>query len=719
MGQSNSKAHAQRSSQSASPDEQADQPLQPKEPHCLHGKQIILVLVLPWTLTIIMMFRPVMKPSYINQRGEYSVRDIWNMDRWRVATHIIDGIASVIAVPTVSALLGYGAVVYTQRRKQIGQRELNVGQMFTLADRGWSDIPTVWLAWREKKGKLQNRPPYLLLAVVLVLLAAIQPPLKQLLIDEEAKTVVTCNDIPVYNTNDDSTCDKIGMKVKVVGQDPEPPFLAHCPQNTVVQRTTNKLIDVRTFDVQVHLWREVSGDNNVPELDQMMNTFAYYAIVDNNSTFFTSSVINGTTTGVLREHAVRMDTNVTCKLDHNFPVICPGKRPFTTHIRESGIDMSVCANGSYDSVPWRNTRDAQNVTETLWIRMNVEPEWDYMHLDIDTFTLRCDAVSRRGWFELGNYQNGFTHQPMLETWPDDDAMLNQFNDFSSDPFKWDYWPVKEEPDPEYFEGNLYSAFPHIIDPFGSADLPTPGPLMTAALALFGNGTFFHAAGNAANATQQHDALQQVCEYRRIPFASFYPSSTLVIDMPSIRSLCDSWFLADDRSARAGTLPLLVAHFMQAFSVPEQAQKIFEISTFFANEALLTVSADSGIDTSRKIYEAQGYVLLKPRMSIPGIVVISSVITLQIAALALLMRFIYSAPTWTASLDAAALARIGAQLHHQGWDGHDFSGSGIVGIGEVEDERRNEGSNAKRRKVKILGLGEPGVVSKQAVEHLFG
>lgn len=477
MGQSNSKAHVRRSSQSAGANDQHGQPLPPKEPHCLHGKQIsrvltyrkramwlvsfyVLVLVLPWTLTIIMMFRPIMKPSYINQRGEYSVRDIWNMDRWRVATDIIDGIASVIAVPTVSALLGYGAVVYTQRRKQIGQRELNVGQMFTLADKGWSDIPTVWLAWRGED-KLQKRSPYLFFAVVLVLLgelssitasvmpadfevsAAIQPPLKQLLIDEEAKTVVTCNDTPVYITNNDSTCDKIGMKIKVVGQDPEPPFLAHCPQNTVVQRTTNKLIDVRTFDLQVHLWREVSGDYNVPDLDQMMNTFAYYAIVDNNSTFFTSSVINGTTTGVLREHAVRMDTNVTCKLDPNFPGICPGNRPFTTHIRESGIDVSVCANGSYDSVPWRNTRDAQNVTETLWIRMEVDPEWDYIYDDVDTFTLRCDAVSRRGWFELGNYQNGFTHQPMLETWPDDDAMLNQFNDLSSDPFQWDYWPVKE------------------------------------------------------------------------------------------------------------------------------------------------------------------------------------------------------------------------------------------------------------------------------------
>lgn len=243
--------------------------------------------------------------------------------------------------------------------------------------------------------------------------------------------------------------------------------------------------------------------------------------------------------------------------------------------------------------------------------------------------------------------------------------------------------------------------------------------MTAALALFGNGTFFHTARNATNATQQHDALRRICEYGHIPFAAFDQGYALGIRMSSIWNLCESWFLADYRSAYTDTLPHLVAHFMQGFSDPEQAQKILEISTFFANEALLTVSADSGTDTSRKIYEAQGYVLLKPRMSIPGIVVISFVIILQIAGLALLIRFIYSAPTWTVSLDAAALARIGAQLHRQGWDGHDFGGSGIVGIGEVEGEGGNNGSNVRRRKVKILGLGEPGVVSKEAVEHLFG
>lgn len=58
------------------------------------------------------------------------------------------------------------------------------------------------------------------------------------------------------------------------------------------------------------------------------------------------------------------------------------------------------------------------------------------------FTMRCDATSRRGWFELENYQNGFAHQPMLETWPTSQEMKNKFNDINTTlgPV---YWPVEE------------------------------------------------------------------------------------------------------------------------------------------------------------------------------------------------------------------------------------------------------------------------------------
>lgn len=283
-----------------------------------------------------------------------------------------------------------------------------------------------------------------------------QPPLKQLLVQDEAKTVVTCNDQPGIVSNKDSTCDTLGFDNKVIGLDSEPSSLAACPRSTVVQRTLNKLIDVRKADVQPHLWREVKEDENLPVNDQIMSTFRFFYQDWSSSgdqppgTFFASPVVNGTTTGVLRQHAARMDTDVTCIVDNNFPETCPGDRPFVTDFTSPALNVSICTEGNYDSVPWMNTRDMQNITERLWLHIHVNPDttpestaWDDLRL-LGNYTIRCDATSRRGWFELGNYQNKFAHQPMLDTWPNDEAMKTQFNDVSGyDGPEDKYWPVKE------------------------------------------------------------------------------------------------------------------------------------------------------------------------------------------------------------------------------------------------------------------------------------
>ena len=174
---------SQSSTANASP--QPEQPLSLKEPNSLHGQKpgqvlsyrkravylllfYLPLLVLPWILTCIMMFRPIMKPSYINQVGKYSVRDIWYMEWWLIATKIIDGVASVLAVPIVSALLAQGAVVYTQRRKEKGQKEVNLEQTFALANKGWSDIPIICSVLDEHSPRKTS--PYLWYGVGLILL---------------------------------------------------------------------------------------------------------------------------------------------------------------------------------------------------------------------------------------------------------------------------------------------------------------------------------------------------------------------------------------------------------------------------------------------------------------------------------------------------------------------------------------------------------------------
>ncbi|PLN80726.1 hypothetical protein BDW42DRAFT_201068 [Aspergillus taichungensis] len=602
------------------------------------------VLILPWILTCIMMFRPIMKPSYINQVGKYSVTDIYVMQRWNTATDILHNIASVLAVPIVSALLAYGAVIYTQRRK--ASQDLNIRQMFALADRGWTDGPTLLSAYRER-----NFSRYLCYGALLILLASIQPPLRQLLVQDETMTVITCNDQPVVIGNDDVTCDTRGVRTKVVGYDAEPQLLELCPQDIVIQRTRNKIIDVQPSDVQPHLWRRVPEDQNIPVGDQMMNSLQYYYSdaspsdkAEEKRRYFVSSLRNGTTTGVLREHAIRMDTDVECVIDNSFPEHCAGDRPFITNFSSPSLEVAICGEGSYDRPPWKNTRDRQKIKERLW-----------MHMKTDVNAM---------------------NQPHTAVKPPPE----------SSPFK----------------------LANTMDPFGTSDFMTPGPLLSAALALFGNGTLLHTAREATKDQQKQTAIH-ICHHSIIPFMLYYQISSLGEEL-----LAKCLDVDSDNDDIEDALPELVGGFMQMLYSPQAAKQVLELTAFFANEALLMTTAEVSPMDTRNIYTSPGHTILKPQKSIPGLIVISCLIGLQVAGLLVLVKFIYSEPSWTVSLDARTLVSIGTQLRDQGRGLDDDSVSGVVGIGEREVLHRSRGAESPiRKRVKVLALGEPGNVSSSS------
>lgn len=258
-----------------------------------------------------------------------------------------------------------------------------------------------------------------------------------------------------------------------------------------------------------------------------------------------------------------------------------------------------------------------------------------------------------------------------------------------------------------------------MDAFETFDLPTPGPLMSAALALFGNGTLLQAAKEATTQSQQKAAVISICQHSRVPFYLYGPVKTPPLPCYNIVPVEPSLDLQLQL-----LLPGMVAGFMQIFNSPVSAQQLLEITAFFSNEALLLATADLGTGYTRDIHKASGYTIIKPQLSYPGIAVISAMIGLQVTGILALLWFIYSAPSWTVSLDAPTLARIGAQLHTQGKELDGFNVSGVVGIGEYEDAIQQQpgttnGTGPARRKVRMLGLGETGVVSKASLQGKFG
>lgn len=122
-------------------------------PHLRYRRRIVYllafylpVLICPWVITCIAMYRPLSHPSYTDIQGGITTRDVGVMKGVAIFANALAKISSTLAVPVVSALLSQAAVVYVGNRRLGHDRGLNVRQLFALADRGWNDLPILWEA---------------------------------------------------------------------------------------------------------------------------------------------------------------------------------------------------------------------------------------------------------------------------------------------------------------------------------------------------------------------------------------------------------------------------------------------------------------------------------------------------------------------------------------------------------------------------------------------
>lgn len=245
----------------------------------------------------------------------------------------------------------------------------------------------------------------------------------------------------------DLDCQKQGLDGQIVGYDPKPAELAHCPQNVVIQRAVEKIVTVGLNDRQVHLWREPTDNTPSWRDDQSMSSFDTFEFQSSSSEgghYFVSSLANGTTTGILREHAIRMDSRTNCTfVEESIPDSCPGDRPFVTKYESDTVNINICVEGAYDRFPWTTSRSKQEVEERFWVQAEfLKPDVLVNETEPRNRTMRCDARSRRGWFEVGNYQNDNRYEPLVETWPSQDELAADFNDYDGDGFE-SWYPATE------------------------------------------------------------------------------------------------------------------------------------------------------------------------------------------------------------------------------------------------------------------------------------
>lgn len=268
---------------------------------------------------------------------------------------------------------------------------------------------------------------------------AIYQPLYQILVPFETITVPACNRMG---------CDYGATDQQTRGYDMEPAALAGLRQNAMMPKLVADIASVSGRDIQTYLWPDnVDG----PLLNESLVSNLWlneepnwlrdleHRIQKRNSkgtNFFVAGVETNTTTGVMRQHAMRLNSTVECQsvARSQFPEHCEGDAPFTASFgRGDELSVRVCVPGTIGKCPWSLSRNRQDIEEHLYI--DIVEIWkdrsDNNTVD-NNLTIHCSAQTTRGYFELGNYRNGNINGPLLHKWPTKEEMEREYNDLLTD-----------------------------------------------------------------------------------------------------------------------------------------------------------------------------------------------------------------------------------------------------------------------------------------------
>ena len=409
------------------------------------------LLILPWTLTCIMTYRPVSAPSYFDHAGQRTARDFKINEGWQVAISVMNAIAAVLTIPVTSLLLAEAAVLWLQRGKH-NVSAVSLAQFYDLADRAWTDarvLANEVFRRGKREGEIAGRNWFLLVAAILVGFCSIILPLQQLLVQMENIQAITCHNVPF------SECYWPQM-FRSVGADPQPGMMEVMPLFNVKEQVKARLGTDTSAQHQALLWTNSSqfaqsgAYEQVTPSDQILT---YYGPAYSGPPLWISTIPNGTTTGVLREHAMRMNFSITCDSvpPGDFPADCSGSHPFTADYEwnenpqesdQSSFRLSVCVPGSYVTSPWSRSRDASTIEEEIY--MGVLPIGAPKNASLTSSLLwegtalvtHCRVNTTRGYFELGNNFNEMAPQPLLDRFPRAEEMVT-FNDYGdADPLTY-------------------------------------------------------------------------------------------------------------------------------------------------------------------------------------------------------------------------------------------------------------------------------------------
>lgn len=259
---------------------------------------------------------------------------------------------------------------------------------------------------------------------------------------------MTC--LEVFDSYDPlyANCGHFGQptSLRLAGKEPGLKQINTYPLGLSVNEVMGNILHGEEDDSQAYLWaNSTKNDTHTSPIDDLgATTLSGYLSLDNvgpdgfsKPPFFVSSFLNGTSTGILRVHALAMQTHlkyeyISCS---SFPDPCPGDFPFTTkynyaytndYLGGDNFTVRVCVPGDYRVSPFAKSRDRRVVEEEMYFDMSSDIV-DSGKKTMDT-TQRYIARTSRGYFELPNMWNNYTPGSLLEKWPSQKIINREFND---------------------------------------------------------------------------------------------------------------------------------------------------------------------------------------------------------------------------------------------------------------------------------------------------
>ncbi|KAM7200682.1 hypothetical protein V8F20_005184 [Naviculisporaceae sp. PSN 640] len=602
----------------------------------------IIFLVVPWILTCFQARRPfLLTKTLTGANYDVELHGIRQVDadtstRFSYALEALTCIAALLAIPITYEILARAAVIHTLRTRRT--KQLNAEQLFALADRKF-----IWGYFRP-----QARTEFSFIAVSLVLLTIAHVIARGVGVGVEwnqhmlATQTGRAPDVRLYSPRV-----PYGWFAVPIGISPTPQAIVGLPVWNVLTRLRQDLIGSHPGE-----WREK----------------AWFS--PDEGKYFASTLTKGTTTGLAKNLALRMDSEFSCWKPQwgtveEYPEDCLDGEPY--FYRHPELNLTICVNGNGTGYGkyglgslWRDTTKKQHITENLMVRLIDEEYTDKYNRTLLRSKqwgwkgdIRCTVETELAYFELGNDYNNKTFGPKLDRLAEPHAELldiaQRLNWFAGR-------------DVDYYN-DLYRDRYSYTEINTEMQRPVPGPLTLASRALFGSGSFFDISqrisldnpvraidsASLANSCpypfQRHPLLEYDCDEERSRDKDVRWGAKGVVEFLNLL----------DPANRERYMPGVDA-------TVRPGKELLDSALALANQAVMDLSLrQTDTDNFSGIFRAEGVAVRQFVMSDPVMGTISVLLGLQILVILGLLRYTYRVPTWTWTLDSLAIARIAQQL----------------------------------------------------------